>query len=211
MEKICPRCGALSSEIEFLGNFCSRCASSRVDIRTPASLEIKHCKHCDKILLNSWVSNTPHNLHGYILSKTKGVYSGATLASADSEKAELVFVVDIAGGVAELKKSVKLSFHPTTCELCSRKHGGYYEAILQIRGQSDKVEKWVKKMSRELSRKTFIVKYVEFKEGTDLFIGSREKLEETLAYYQLKSTKSAKLAGVKDGQRYYRVTYCVRV
>jgi NMD protein affecting ribosome stability and mRNA decay len=64
---------------------------------------------------------------------------------------------------------------------------------------------------RELTKRTFVSKYVELPEGVDMYAGSKKAVAEVLGVLDLKPKISDKLYGVKDGRRVYRRTYCMRV
>ena len=210
MDKICPRCGASSAEKKFHGSFCVNCSVERIEIQVPSKIVFERCKSCGKIWLRDWVEEDRGELEKFIISKCKGDFERARLERIDEEHAELVFVVH-QGDFFEVRRSLLVEFKPVTCKECSRQHGGYYEAILQVRGKPEKVQGALKKLNRLLKRDTFIVREEELKEGVDLYVGSRQALSHALAHYNYKPTVSNKLAGLKEGKKLYRTTFCVRV
>lgn len=116
-----------------------------------------------------------------------------------------------------------------TCTRCSRFHGGYFEAIVQLRrdgdrdvdeaeleeamGLADDVVDRVR--SQRGDRNAFILKEERIHGGVDLYIGtSRAARAIAKAWsdaFGARLSDSATLVGEEDGQDQYRVTYSVRL
>lgn len=112
----------------------------------------------------------------------------------------------------------------STCPRCSRVHGGYYEAIIQIRGSGRGMSEKEKRDCEE-----FIASRIEEMKDTDIFITREEGVHGGIDIYISKSraaksvarhlaeelagriTESKKLAGRKEGEDFYRFTYLVRL
>lgn len=118
----------------------------------------------------------------------------------------------------------KIKIKETTCEICQKKESGYYEAILQIRGQNQIPENKItkiyhklrEKFSKNQNRQEFVTKIKEKHGGIDLYTSSA-KLAKNLAQllkkeYGAKIDESAKLIGqTKEGKEKYRVTVIARL
>jgi len=115
----------------------------------------------------------------------------------------------------------------TTCDVCSREAGGYYEAILQIRSDTrafskaeleslqETVEKLVGQHQGSGKRGLFITDYEVKREGLDFFLSDKntafaiaKKIQEQ---YGGEFKQSASTAGMKDSRQLFRMTYLVRV
>jgi nonsense-mediated mRNA decay protein 3 len=115
----------------------------------------------------------------------------------------------------------------TTCEVCSREAGGYYEAVLQIRAAQRSfskeelhtlrslVETMVGQLQESGKRGLFITDYDEKREGLDFFLSEKttafsiaKKIQEQ---YGGEFKQSAASAGMKDSRQIYRMTYLVRL
>jgi len=112
------------------------------------------------------------------------------------------------------------------CEICSKIHGNYYEAILQVRPtdkemtdeQKELVMKKVKKrieVKEGEKRNIFLTSHEEIHGGIDFYLsdtGVTKNLAQEISKAVGGSVKSsAKLAGREDGQDIYRMTYSVRI
>jgi NMD protein affecting ribosome stability and mRNA decay len=114
----------------------------------------------------------------------------------------------------------------TTCEVCNLIHAGYYEAILQVRGEkkisADKLAKIEKalmsnadKMMKD-DRKIFISKVEKKQEGLDFYLSSislaRNMAEILKSNFQAKVVETAKLIGQdRGGKRKFRVSVLARL
>ena len=115
---------------------------------------------------------------------------------------------------------------PTTCAVCSLMRAGYYEAILQVRGEkkipADKLAKIERalvsnadKMMKD-DRKIFISKVEKKPEGLDFYLSSlslaRNMAEILKSNFQAKVTETAKLIGQdRGGKRKFRVSVLARL
>ena len=110
------------------------------------------------------------------------------------------------------------------CEVCSRKYGNYFEAILQLRrerslteGQLEELEAKVLdfvEKEKERDWHCFVTRVEEVHGGLDFFLSS-SSLAQKLSTFLLNSlggeTKtSSSLVGRREGRNLYRSTYCLR-
>jgi NMD protein affecting ribosome stability and mRNA decay len=109
------------------------------------------------------------------------------------------------------KAGAQITFVPQLCTDCSRRSGGYFEAIIQLRGSAEKTAKARDALVARIEERSFVSKVEQLREGVDVYAGSRKAALEALREMRLKHGTSAKLFGVKDGRRVYRFTYCVRL
>lgn len=105
----------------------------------------------------------------------------------------------------------QVRFVPQLCVDCSRRSGGYFEAIIQLRGSAENTAKARDELVERMERGSFVSKVEQLREGVDIYAGSRKEALAALREMRLKHTSAAKLFGVKDGRRVYRFTYCVRL
>jgi nonsense-mediated mRNA decay protein 3 len=105
------------------------------------------------------------------------------------------------------------------CPNCSRRYCGYYEAIIQIRGNYDEsVLKFVEDSVDEVTdkfEKGFITKVEKVVGGFDYYLGSKNlacKIAEQMKKkFNAEIKKSYKLVTEKDGQEIYRTNISVRI
>ncbi|MBN1280429.1 MAG: hypothetical protein JXA00_02150 [Candidatus Thermoplasmatota archaeon] len=115
----------------------------------------------------------------------------------------------------------------STCDVCSREAGGYYEAILQLRTEQktftkqevellqNTVEHLIEGLQQAGKRKLFLTDYEVKREGLDFFLSDKgaalsiaKKIQEQFGGDFKQSSSSA---GMKDSRQIYRMTYLVRL
>ena len=203
---VCPRCGKNSNEIEFIDAFCIDCY--QVDIKLPAELAFDVCKRCEKMkFIGEWQRVSEDKLGSYIIGKCRGDFSNATY---DRGKNTVTFFIKKGSKTVSIDKTLHLKFNVGICPACSRISGGYYEAIIQLRGNARKVEKFAKILEHEIGIKTFVSKVEEKKEGIDLYAGSNLAVYDLVKELGRTYKISKKLSGMKDGKKLYRTSYSIR-
>jgi nonsense-mediated mRNA decay protein 3 len=209
MERVCPKCGARSSSKKFFGDFCEDCFLATIDIELPRRIELPACRACGKVRISKWDVLNKTNLKSIVKRNAKGNYDSFHVYLLGGKNYEVVFLVSNGPNCFEVRKEFSLVMNNSLCEDCSRATSGYYEAIIQVRGNNAK--RWAEKIIRELKNRTFVSKYKELDEGIDIYVGSRKEASAALSILKRKPSISDKLYGVKDGRRIYRRTYCIRV
>jgi nonsense-mediated mRNA decay protein 3 len=220
--KSCPACGKREApgESPFVGAFCADCCakSSRVyEIRAP--LQVERCQKCGRVRLSgNWVERDSGALEKIISSKIRSPFEFGLSVFATSEEKNKI-IVQLEGkfeippsAVAKKKIRAAIKVKPATCQDCGRRSGGYYEAIIQLRGPLSKVEREAGRIADLAERfGGFAVKVEELKEGTDLYISSDRAARLAMAQRGMHWKHSAKLAGMKAGKKLLRRSYCVRL
>lgn len=203
---MCPRCGKTGKEEEFIDSFCYDCYG--FNLRYPTEETLQQCKRCKRVQIRGdWVFSRPKLLNEYIVRKCKGEFSSATF---DSVRSEIVFCIKKGEKSIFVTRPITLTFAKTICVECSRVSGGYYEAIVQLRGEPVKVARFQKTLVRSLGRATFITKTEEVKGGIDIYSGSSVKTQEVLGNLEMAYTLTRKLVGRKEGRLVYRATFAIR-
>lgn len=202
----CPKCGKSDSEEKFIETFCPDCYEFK--IRYPQSEEFRRCKSCDRFFLKGeWRPFNGKIVNDLIVRKCRGDFSGAAL---DIDRGFLVFSVKKGAKTFSIEKPIEIKFVTVMCPDCSKISGGYYEAIVQLRGDERKIAKYSKMLTRLLGKMTFISKTEEVKGGIDIYVGSSIKTQDALSRLGLSYLLTRKLVGRRDGKRIYRATFSVR-
>jgi nonsense-mediated mRNA decay protein 3 len=210
MDKICPSCGAKSSEKKFAGDFCVDCYSERARLVVPRIVSALQCRSCGMIKAKGgWVLGDEKNIEKLVLSFIKGEYSNASVELEPVPR--IVFLLQAGDSFAQVEKNFEFKREGATCPDCGRKAGGYFEAIVQLRGKFEDIAVAQGKIEKKAEGRTFITKVDELKEGVDLYVASKKAVPGILSSLRVSFTTSNKLFGVRDGQRIYRTTFCVRV
>jgi len=230
MEMICPRCAKSSLNTAFVGDFCIYCHLESKKEELPNSVQIIICPKTGLMRTTAKVASE-QKTQRYSLSKKKVAESWIKpdnslikqIVKRPFKKAGFdckykmgdEFITLYFEGADGQKITHEHPFHieyvKILSPMASRATGGYFEAIIQLRGDREKIEKYRKRIIKELQRHTFIAKDLNLPEGVDIYVGQKEKIQTILRDLGLISERSKKLSGQRrDTKRLYRDTFLVR-
>lgn len=231
----CVECG--KDEPIFRNGTCLSCYLKHTQFsKGPTIMDITLCPHCSSYKYkNTWISED----FDYILKRhIKEAFSISpelqqpmiqTQCTEQDRVLRCMVVIrgSLEGQVITEQHPLTVRIRRTTCDICSREAGGYYEAIIQIRTekrifQKDElqtlrstVESLVQQLQKSGKRGLFITDYEENRQGLDFFLS-----EKTTAFSIAKKIQeqfggefkqSASTAGMKDSKQVYRMTYLIRI
>jgi len=200
MTKQCPKCGATEDEKDFIGSFCIDCYISMNKPDLPAKIVIYRCKQCGAERFSAWGTPVEEAIAHALKSK---VFGTPEITIEDDYVIARYDKIDM-----EFK--IPLKIKETTCNTCSQKSSGYYEAIIQLRGKYAHDHTFAQKIIGQLERITFIPKVEELKEGLDIYVGNKQAVAIILTALGIKALTSNKIGGMKNGKNVYRTTFLVR-
>lgn len=225
-EKFCPRCGKDTEKT--IEGLCLECFKERKGfVELPENIEIIRCKNCDRFRgRGDWKKNKPEDeIKGRIesLIEVKGRLEDLAISFERRGVDEWGVKVDVEGSLDEEgwhdERGTRVEIKNKTCKRCSRASGGYYEAVLQIRGDEDGVEEALdiseEVLVNESDEMGFVSDVKKVKNGYDIYLGSgstaKRIVREISSRLPAKRKDSKTLAGERDGQKIYRSTYLVRI
>lgn len=209
-EKICPTCGATSKSTQFAGSFCIN--HLPVKFNPPNKFGIVRCGVCGSTKLLEWGEHTQEQIEQFICSKLKSA-SKCVSVNFDLASGSATFFLDYNGSLLSFERKVEIGEFGTTCQTCSRKSGGYFQAIIQFRAPTkEKSLRFAKRVEAYLKKNSFVSKLEQLREGYDLYAGERQKAIESLNFFGLPYLRTEKLHGMsKEGKKVYRTTLLVRL
>ena len=154
MEKICPTCGVSSGNRKFAGNFCLDCRIKTVKIEIPTRIKIQICKSCGKLKYGKWQDENDELLGKIIAKEAKGKFDAVKVSKIGDNNYLASFLVEIDSTPFDIKKEFEVFFDKALCENCSREVSGYYEAIVQLRGDKNRVKRFAEKLEGILTKET---------------------------------------------------------
>lgn len=236
----CVRCGKEVGDATLVGGVCADCyLEENALVSLPETVNLNRCVHCGaRQRGEQWVEmNT--SLEAALSSevreavvadrRVRDMVVNVQMTAQDERN----FHVD--ADVSGVSEGIAFRRHLTTrarlkggtCLRCSRMTGGYFEAILQIRASRrdmtrDELRKARGICSRIIDRivgdgdkNAFVLKDEEMHGGLDVTVGTNNSakmmVKALLSEFGATVTESARLAGVKDGNDIYRITYSVRI
>lgn len=204
---ICPKCGRNEGEVRFIEAFCIDCYP--VSVKVPDRVELERCKRCGRMLLRGeWTLYDEKKVEAFILGKCRGEFSSA---SYDFGKQMAVFVMHRGGKEMRPERLVPFALNTVMCPQCNRISGGYYQGIIQLRGDPKKVERLARTLIGRLEKKTFISKTEEKDGGLDIYVGSSKAVVGAVGGLGMRVLITKKLIGRDEGKRLYRTTFAIRL
>lgn len=204
---ICPKCGRSEDEVKFIESFCID--DYPLNIRVPDKEELERCKRCGRMLFRGdWTPYDEKKIEKHILGRCRGEFAAA---SYDFGRQAITFTISRGDRELKVEKPVPLLVKVTMCQQCNQISGGYYQGIVQLRGDRARVEKYSKILIGRLEKKTFISKSEEKDGGIDLYVGSSKAVLGEVTSLGVRALITKKLIGRDEGKRLYRTTFAIRL
>ncbi len=210
--KHCPICNRTSNVIRFYGEFCEKCAGEMLGEKIPVVIEIERCKKCGRIRTKEGMKEEDgKSLNLAAESKLKNYR--IKLIEYSKDKALFDIVLDEGRqGRLSIEKEIGLEYKNITCESCYKRIGGYHEAVFQLRGDPERIERFVEKVGRYMeARGEFIARVDKVEGGLNVFISSKKSANAFISERDIAATASYTLMGLKSGKRIYKNTYAIRL
>ncbi len=215
------RCCICGKETEILKKgMCESCFSKEMSsFSIDNVIKLKVCKHCGAFYLNKWEHGTIREtvtktiLHHLKPKKEFEIVDRIEDIEKDQIQIEFfcredkikvnINLLHMDEFVIREKLFTEIVFDYTTCPTCSRIHGGYYEAIVQIRREDSildqKEREEIMEAIEEISDENAVSKIVNKKEGIDFYFISKKTALKTIeslrAKYSGKIKKSFETCG----------------
>ncbi|MFH1200201.1 MAG: NMD3-related protein [Candidatus Micrarchaeota archaeon] len=216
MRKVCAKCGIREQSSEFVGPFCPACASETASAKLANRIEVDECPRCRRIRrATEYFEPTNDELASLAASKIKGSadIAGAKLQCKPRAGRSLPCRIDcvLSCDGKEFPKAFDFEFffQAELCDRCNKIASGYHEGILQLRGDSARVEKAAEKFRLELGGDT-VTREKKIGGGIDLFISERDEMMKLVMSAHRPYTATRKLKGVKKGRHHFITTVCMR-
>ncbi len=209
MVKYCPICNRSSDEARFFGEFCEYCTRDMLLKKIPDMATIYTCRFCGRIKAGpEYMQITKESLRSALHLSI----NDCTFAVEDFNIVQRFALLRFFCYEGELTftKRIKLKILHKTCTECYRKRSGYYEAVVQLRGNPEKIERMRSKIRAYVEKGGgFVSKEEPVKNGIDMYISSKELVNSFVSYHKLKPKRSFELYGLKRGRKLYRNIYAL--
>jgi len=196
---------------------CEGCWSKRNKLAEfPDKIEFVQCPKCNLIQIRTkWVNPDFEKL---IKDSTK--ISGETDAWSFTlqKNGYEVEVRGLKDGIRMVERhNIRLHAIKNICPVCGRLLSGYYEAIIQVRGEyNDSILEQLEKEARNIGKTDSMAFYRQemVKGGADYFFGSKKAVKQIALSlkkkYGAELTESFQVVGRKDGKDLVRTIIAVR-
>ena len=202
----------------------------------PELIDIPVCSHCNSFKYkNTWTSDLFGDVIRRIIKNTFQISNELKKIDINTEckeeKERINCKVFISGFIDDVEISEEhellVRLKKTACDVCSKKFGGYHEAIIQIRADKrnltqkeineiiSNVEIFVENLKAKGNRTLFITDIGTEHGGIDFFLSEKgfglAIINKIQRQYGGEIKKSSKNIGMKDSKQVYRVTYLLRL
>ncbi|MGP6220050.1 NMD3-related protein [Caldiplasma sukawensis] len=209
----------------------SRCLWNEISISVPGSLEYIKCPKCESVKVgkkweysNGDISWSENSKKLFTVSEPFKI-ENIEIERGHSDMAYYKMLVSLSGETREFQGKIHLTRQNISCPNCNKITGSYYEAKIQIRGITGGISDRIIEIKDQLlhsieskkenSPESFISKVEVLKEGIDVYLGKKRDgesfVKDVSGREYSKTNTSNTLAGVKDGKKFYRFTYLLRV
>ena len=203
-------CNNSSDKIRFIGEFCEECTIKKIKKLVPHKLKIEFCRRCGRLKVRGeYVEDNDKELAEAILAALNDKnYKKIKINSFDGKVADVDITYSVDGDFVVFNTSFEIKKIHQICQDCYRKSSGYYEALVQLRGNKEKANKIIGKLNKFVSeRGAFISKIEELEQGFDVYVSDKLITKAFFSFNKLKPKASYTLYGVKRGRKIYRDTY----
>lgn len=234
----CPLCGREVAELT--GGLCPQCVSERRPfLHAPEYLDVTRCAHCGRLDRRGTFVPAPQDPEELVRMAVphevdvdpdvSNAELDTRLVWEDGRNAVATFRLtgSYAGHSIVREGESRVRLKQTACHDCSRRYGGYFEAIVQVRADDERVLRL--EGDRVLGRITdalegyreeqrtgaYASKTERVRGGFDLYMGSQEVARlvarDLAEHYGAEYAESSKLVGRRDGRDLMRFTLLVRL
>lgn len=210
----CPTCSRSSDTTRFIGDFCEVCTIDRLKKGLPDHVTIQRCQRCGGIRVKGQYRHMGISSLGELIgSELHMPDCKARVVSYHGNSAMVEFVFDVDGDFVKFERVLGIKAVRRMCQRCYRISSGYYEAIVQLRGDAQgRVANTMDRLTEFMTRGGgFIAKTERVQDGFDVYVSDKKQVQEFFLQKRLKTQISSKLSGIKNGKRVYRNTYLLRL
>ena len=179
----------------------------------PDSVTINICRSCGKVGVGKeFFHNSNRSVSQAIEHQLLSLGFKVKAARIVNNHVSVRFYKDVDEEEVGFTRSVRVRIRDAMCTQCTMKSGGYYQAIVQLRGDLGKIEKMRGKIAQFVKRRDgFVSKVVNHRAGCDMYVSDKHMVAGFFSAYRINPKKSFVLAGVKSGKKVYRNIYAVKL
>ncbi|KYK28559.1 hypothetical protein AYK20_07100 [Thermoplasmatales archaeon SG8-52-1] len=202
----------------------------------PETLDLTICPHCGSFKFkNTWYADHIGEILRKLIKSNFEISKDLENVDINTECKDTkegmsckVFISGIIDGEQiNEEHEILVRLNRTVCDVCSKRFGGYHEAIVQIRADNRKLKNdeleqidisikgLVEDLQAKGNRALFITDVAEEHGGLDYYISEKaaglviaKKVQEQFGGEIKQSSKNI---GMKDGKQVYRMTYLIRL
>lgn len=208
MKRFCFVCGKETDKL--IEGYCEECYNQKFNlVKIPKEMIVTICSKCKRIKQGFHWDEI--SVEDYIKNNIKTLGKDVKM-TVDGNNITVTGTLENAGKSKEETHKMNIKLSKTLCLKCSQKLGGYYETIIQLRGN---VTNTILNFLDSLINERSFYRAKAVKGGFDLYVGDKNvassAAEALRKRYNFKISKSYKLFTKKEGKDLYRTMisiYC---
>ncbi|MEM0128386.1 MAG: NMD3-related protein [Thermoplasmatales archaeon] len=209
-------CGKETGSSQYICDECSRPRESHDGI---TRIKIRKCPNCGRVMYKAWDDIDRDNVPKSILENALGLSVKEFSTSGDERNIRIKYIVNSKEKDESLEESLVVQVSSSTCPMCTKKLGNYYEATIQIRGalegEKDVIKYIDMLVEHSPSGDVFITRIDRRKEGHDVLLSdkkfARAAARKAIERFGGTLKETSHLVGLKDGNELYRITISMRL
>ncbi|MDY6788853.1 MAG: 60S ribosomal export protein NMD3 [Candidatus Nanohaloarchaea archaeon] len=225
MQKFCPKCGEEADDLFGSRGLCRDCFEGAVDlVDLPEEITFDQCSVCASYKVkNTWKDfESDQKLIFDLLrpyEKEEVEMSASFRKKGEKYIVNVLMEKPVKGEIIQQTSEVVLKPEKKQCKKCARYAGGYFEVIVQLRGNisedmfGELMESAGKVTSQD--RNDFISNVEEIDQGYDVFVSSKKMARSMISFleerFKLEKKWSRELVGEEEGEKIYRTVVSVRI
>lgn len=211
----CPTCNRSNEECQFIGEFCEFCIADKLRKTIPKKVDVYQCRFCNRVKVGqTWVEagNEKRALGKAIMHDLNNKFEVGVLDFGRRNRAKCMITKKLDLGSVSFEEDIEIKILHETCQRCFRISAGYYQGIVQLRGNREKMDRMMAKLSRYLERRDgYVTKVEEVQGGIDIYVSNKDAANGFFIAHDLKPVKSYRLWGMKKGKKVNRNTYALHL
>lgn len=213
MPIFCPICNKSSAQSRFFGAFCESCMAQKLKREISKHARIYQCRFCERLKIKGTFYDYDKNSLGKALNVAMGLKDAKVIVEDFKNGwADLNIIFHREGENMDVKAGVSVKVAHETCQKCYRISAGYYQGVIQVRGNRMKMERFVEGLKRYVERRDgFISKIEDQQNGYDIYVSDKSVANSFFVERKIKVEKSFRFYGMKRGVKLYRNTYAVHL
>ncbi len=178
----------------------------------PNVVTIYQCRFCERIKEGRTFSSISNKSLSRAIKIELKLQSDVKVKTHDAKGVDVVFVTEVDGERVGFPKRLELKIAHETCQRCYWISSGYYEAVVQLRGDWYRINNLIAKITKYVKRRDgFIAKIEKIDNGSDVYVSNKLMMNDFFHDYELKPARSFRLYGMKRGRKVYRNTYSLHL
>lgn len=178
--------------------------------KVPTEITLTVCKRCARIKNGNDFFEKDDALLQNLLERHFKEWELRLISSI--ENAAIVDLSKPDENIEGIRQEIAIKYKKQLCPKCNRRAASYYEGIIQLRGDPERIQKMIKKLEQVFeANDEFFSKIEDVGTGVNIFISSKKVAAAFFMERGLKPVRSYELYGMKNGKKLYRNTYALHL